>query len=61
MKLRWSKDALGDLIDTRAYIREAAPSCADTLIRELIAGSYRIVYRVESSTMDVESLNLAVA
>jgi len=82
VKLRWSQDALRDLIDIRAYIREDAPSRADTLVRELIAsaqrleefpysgravpeydehdryreiiaGSYRIVYRVESSTVDV--------
>jgi addiction module RelE/StbE family toxin len=82
VKLRWSKDALRDLIDIRAYIREDAPSRADKLIRELIAsavrleefpysgravpeydehdryrelivGSYRIIYRLESSTVDV--------
>jgi addiction module RelE/StbE family toxin len=82
VKLRWSQDALRDLIAIREYVQEEAPSRADTLVRELIAsaqrlkefphsgravpeyddhdryrelivGSYRIIYRLESSTVDI--------
>ena len=81
MKLRWSPEALQDLLDIHDFISRKAPAQADQLIdalitsaeqlerfphsgrsvpeydvpaiREIIHSPYRIIYRVENTSVEI--------